>query len=100
MNTKPTNSLLAALCAAVLVVSLGTGLATPATAAITSGVLDPIQLDTDGHDARAKFTPIEAGTETKLQVKLIKDGSWKTISTDKQRASGYTYFQISDPLEV
>lgn len=99
MNTKPTNSFLAALCAAVLVVTLGTGLASPASA-ITSGVLDPIALNTDGHDARAKFTPIETGIKTELQVKLIKDGSWKTISTDTQRASGYTYFQISDPLEV
>ena len=52
------------------------------------------------HDARAKFSPINTGAKTELQVKTIKDGAWKTISTDKQRASGYTYFQISDPLEV
>ena len=100
MNTKPkSHSFLAALCAVVLGVTLAALPATPASA-ITSGVLDPIALDTNGHDARAKFTPIETGVKTELQVKSIKDGSWKTISTDKQRASGYTYFQISDPLEV
>jgi hypothetical protein len=105
MNSKPTTSLLAVLSAVVLVITLGTGIATAAPAkllptAYTSGVLDPIQLDTNGHDARAKFSPVHEGTKTELQVKLIKDGSWKTISTDKQRASGYTYFQISDPLEI
>lgn len=66
----------------------------------SSGVLDPIQLETDGHDARASFSPIVAGVTTQLQVKTIDGGTWKTISTDRQRESGYTYFQIPDPLEV
>ena len=54
----------------------------------------------NGHDAKATFSPIDAGAKTELQVKLIKGGAWKTIATDKQRASGHTYFQIKDPLEV
>ena len=67
-----------------------------------SGVLNPISLQegSGSHDAKATFSPINAGTKTELQVKTIKNGTWKTIATDTQRASGHTYFSIADPLEV
>jgi len=64
--------------------------------------LNPISLQTGSgsHDAKATFAPINTGAKTELQVKTIKNGTWKTIATDTQRASGHTYFSISDPLEV
>jgi hypothetical protein len=67
-----------------------------------NAVLNPISLQegAGSHDAKATFSPITAGTKTELQVKTIKDGTWKTIATDTQRASGHTYFSIADPLEV
>ena len=101
MTTKRSFSLLVALCAALVIAPLSTSAVSALPEApITSGVLHPIQLNTDGHDAKATFSPIDAGAKTSLQVKTIKGGTWKTISTDKQRASGHTYFQIKDPLEV
>jgi hypothetical protein len=101
MNSKPKTSLLVALCAALLAVPLGvSGASALQQAPITSGTLQPIALDTNGHDAQATFTPIDAGAKTELQVKSIKDGTWTTIATDTQRASGHTYFQIADPLEI
>jgi hypothetical protein len=69
---------------------------------VISAVLNPISLQegSGSHDAKATFSPINEGVKTELQVKTIKNGTWKTIATDRQRASGHTYFSISDPLEV
>ncbi|MGH3474555.1 MAG: CotH kinase family protein [Aeromicrobium sp.] len=66
-----------------------------------SGVtLSPIT--TVGADARAnaKYSPIDSGSLTRLQVRTIDDGSWQSVTTSTQRSDGTTTFNITDPLEV
>ena len=75
--------------------------------------IDPIESDAvldepfeqagnGGEDARARatFTPANEGAQAELQVKTIKDGSWKTIKSSSQNSSGQVSFYISDPLEI
>jgi hypothetical protein len=72
----------------------------PTVAGPSGVVLDPIT--TSGADARAtaKFSPVDSGALTRLQVKTIKDGTWKSVDTGTQRSDGTTSFYIADPLEV
>ena len=42
----------------------------------------------------------DPGALTRLQVKTIKDGTWKSVDTSTQRSDGTTTFDIADPLEV
>ena len=109
MNSKPITSLFVALGAILLAVPLlGGGLAsagTPATidqasARALTGTLAP--LVHDGYHARgsATFSPAKSGASAQLQVKSIKSGSWSTVATGKQDASGKASFYIGDPLEV
>ena len=55
-----------------------------------------------GQDAKAYATwsPVDHKEPATLQVKSIKDGTWRTVDTAYQGSSGMATFFIGNPLEV
>jgi hypothetical protein len=98
-------SVLVALCAAIALIpgglSANAGTAPAGVAQVVgTGVLAPLVHDGYHSKGSATWSPATNGASASLQVKSIKDGSWKTVATGKQNSSGKASFAISDPLEV